>query len=452
VAETAARDVTKQELMDSADINKTKLNEATINIDGKDVLTVPIVTGTEGETALDITRLRADTGLITLDAGYGNTAETNSEVTYLNGEEGILRYRGYPIEQLAEQSSFLEVAYLLYEGHLPNAEELDNYTAMITKHTLLREDMRHLFEAFPNAAHPMQKLASATSALGTYYPDMLDPLDLEAARISSIRLIAKMPTITAWAYKHSVNQPYIYPRNELGYAANFLHMMFKLPVQDLEISPAMAKALDVLFILHADHGQNLSASAVRLVGSGHADVFSSVASGIHALSGPLHGGANERVVNMLEDMLANGGDTKSYLERAKDRNDPFRLMGFGHRVYRNFDPRSGLIKKYAQRILDEMGSSDPLLEMATQLEEEALADDYFAERKLYPNVDYYSGIIYRAMGFPLEMFTVLFVLGRLAGWLAQWREMISDPDSRLQRPRQVYTGSPIRDYVPVDDR
>ena len=428
------------------------MDEAKITTGEEEALDVPIVTGTEGERALDITRLRSSTGLITLDAGYGNTAETTSEVTYLNGEEGILRYRGYPIEQLAEHSSFLEVAYLLYEGKLPSADELTEYTDTIRTRTLLREDMRHLFEAFPDNAHPMQKLASATSALGTYYPDMLDPLDPEAARISAIRLIAKMPTITAWAYKHSVNQPYIYPRSDLDYASNFLHMMFTLPVEEHEVSPAMAKALDVLFILHADHGQNLSASAVRLVGSGHADIFSSVASGIHALSGPLHGGANERVVEMLEEILADGGDTKRFLERAKDRDDPFRLMGFGHRVYRNFDPRAGLIKKYAQQVLDEIGTDDPLLEMATQLEQDALADDYFAERKLYPNVDYYSGIIYRAMGFPLEMFTVLFVIGRLAGWLAQWHEMISDPQSRLQRPRQVYTGHPIRDYVPVDER
>ena len=298
----------------------------------------------------------------------------------------------------------------------------------------------------------MQKLASATSALGTYYPDALDPLDPVAARMSCMRLIAKMPTITAWAYKHSVNQVFIYPQNHLDYSANFLHMMFALPVADYRVSPAMAKALDVLFILHADHSQNLSASAVRLVGSGHADIFSSIASGIHALSGPLHGGANERVVTMLEGILAEGGDTKHYLKRAKDREDPFRLMGFGHRVYRNFDPRAALIKKYATDVMTEIGSNDPLLELAMQLEQEALADDYFAERKLYPNVDYYSGIIYRAMGFPLDMFTVLFVIGRLPGWLAQWNEMITNPSSRIQRPRQVYIGSPTRDYVPVEDR
>ena len=428
------------------------MDEARIQIGDEEPITVPVVTGTEGERALDISRIREDAGLITLDGGYSNTAETESSVAYINGEEGILRYRGYPIEQLAEHSSFLEIAYLLYEGVLPTASQLDDYIEVVRRHTLLREDMRHLFEAFPANAHPMQKLASATSALGSYYPDALNPLDSDAARISATRLIAKMPTITAWAYKHSVNQAFIYPRNDLEYAANFLHMMFALPVADYQVSPAMAKALDVLFVLHAEHGQNLSASAVRLVGSGHADIFSSIASGIHALSGPLHGGANERVVTMLEEILSEGGDTKHYLNRAKDRADPFRLMGFGHRVYRNFDPRAALIKKYANDVLKEIGSSDPLLELAMQLESEALEDEYFAERKLYPNVDYYSGIIYRAMGFPLEMFTVLFVIGRLPGWLAQWNEMISDPQTRLQRPRQVYTGPPTRDYVPVDQR
>lgn len=428
------------------------MDEARIQVGDEDPITVPVVTGTEGERALDIGRIRAEAGLITLDAGYGNTAETESTVTYINGEEGILRYRGYPIEQLTEHSSFLEVAWLLYNGELPTGDELGDFEELVRTHTLLREDMRHLFEAFPSHAHPMQKLAAATSTLATYYPDFVDPLDPEAARISAMRLIAKMPTIAAWAYKHSVHQAYIYPRNDLDYSANFLHMMFALPVSDLKISPAMAKALDVLFILHADHGQNLSTSAVRLVGSGHADVFSAVASGIHALSGPLHGGANERVVEMLESILADGGDTKRYLERAKDRDDPFRLMGFGHRVYRNFDPRSGLIKQYAQEVLDEIGANDPLLELAMQLEQEALDDDYFAERKLYPNVDYYSGIIYRAMGFPLDMFTPLFVIGRLPGWLAQWREMVTDPVSRIQRPRQVYAGEPTRDYVPIDQR
>lgn len=425
---------------------------ASINIDGEEVIGVPVVTGTEGQRAIDISRLRSDAGLITLDPGYGNTAETASEVTFINGEEGILRHRGYPIEQLTEHSSFLEVAYLLYVGELPTKDELETYVEGVRRHTLLREDMRHLFDAFPNDAHPMQILASATSALGTYYPDAVDPLDPEAAWISAMRMIAKMPTITAWAYKHAVNQAFIYPRNDLDYAANFLHMMFALPVEEYDVSPAVAKALDVLFILHADHSQNLSTSAVRLVGSGHADIFSSVASGIHALSGPLHGGANERVVEMLEDILEDGGDTRKYLNRAKDRNDPFRLMGFGHRVYRNFDPRARLIKTYAQDVLEELGTPDPLLELAMQLEQEALDDDYFAERRLYPNVDFYSGIIYRAMGFPLEIFTPLFVIGRLPGWLAQWREMISSPGSRIQRPRQVYTGYPTRDYVPIDQR
>jgi len=427
------------------------MDEATLAV-GEDTVTLPLVTDTEGARAIDISLLRSSIGLITYDKGYGSTAETESAVTYLNGEDGILRYRGYPIEDLVEHSTFLEVSYLLYYGELPTFAQLEDYVSSIRRHTLVREDMRHLFEVFPPDAHPMQILASATSAMASYYPDALDPLDSDSADISARRLIAKLPTIIAWAFKHSVSQPFVYPRNDLDYAANFLNMMFSLPVEQTIPSPAAAKALDVLFILHADHSQNLSASAVRLVGSGQANVFSAVSAGIHALSGPLHGGANQRVVEMLDAMLADGGDSASWIARAKDKDDPFRLMGFGHRVYKNFDPRARLIKKYAQEVLDEIGADDPVLELAMELEQRALADDYFAERKLYPNVDFYSGIIYRAMGFPVEMFTVLFAIGRLPGWLAQWHEMITDPHSRIQRPRQVYTGAGQRGYVSIEQR
>ena len=419
---------------------------------GDQEVNLPVEVGTEQEVAVDISRLRASTGLITVDRGFANTAETRSEVSFIDGENGILRYRGYPIEQLAEQCSFLEVAYLLQYGELPTSAELDDYAASITRHTLLREDMKHLFEAFPHAAHPMQILASATSALATYYPDALDPLDEEAVDISSRRLIAKLPTMVAWSYKYMVHQAYVYPRNDLPYASRFLHMMFSVPSEEYVPDKIVAKALNVLLILHADHGQNCSASAVRLVGSGHANIFSSVAAGIHALSGPLHGGANQAVLEMLDHIVSEGGDVAHFVNRAKDKSDPFRLMGFGHRVYKNFDPRARIIKSVAEDVLDKLGVNDPLLDVATQLENVALEDDYFVERKLYPNVDFYSGIIYRAMGFPTDMFTVLFALGRLPGWLAQWREMASDPESKIFRPRQLYTGPAVRDVTPMARR
>lgn len=415
-------------------------------------LDLPTYEGTEGEMAIDIGRLRSDLGLITTDRGFANTAEGQSAVTYINGEEGILRYRGYPIEQLAEQSNFLEVAYLLQYGELPNSAELDAYVAAITYHTLLREDVKHLFEAFPHNAHPMQILASATSALATYYPDALDPLDEEAVDISSRRLIAKTPTMIAWSYKYSAHQPYVYPDNVHGYASNFLKMMFSVPAEEYDPDPVVSKALNMLLVLHADHGQNCSSSAVRLVGSGHANIFSSVSAGIHALSGPLHGGANQAVLEMLNVIVDEGGDIDTFIKRAKDKEDPFRLMGFGHRVYKNFDPRARIIKKVAEEVLDALGVDDPLLDVAMELESVALSDEYFVERKLYPNVDFYSGIIYRAMGFPTDMFTVLFAMGRLPGWLAQWRELAKDPESKIFRPRQLYTGPATRDYVPVDQR
>jgi citrate synthase len=401
---------------------------------------------------VDISNLRSSLGVVTLDRGFANTAEGTSKITHIDGEEGILRYRGYPIEQLAEKASFLEVAYLLQYGELPTKNELEAYEESITYHTMLREDMKHLFEAFPHNAHPMQILASATSALATYYPDALDPLDAEAVDVSSRRLIAKTPTMIAWSYKYSVHQPYVFPDNTLDYSSNFLKMMFSVPAEDYETDPVVAKALNLLLVLHADHGQNCSSSAVRLVGSGHANIFSSIAAGIGALSGPLHGGANEVVLEMLDQIVASGDDLDTVIRRAKDKDDPFRLMGFGHRVYKNFDPRATIIKASAEEVLESMGIDDPILDLAQQLEEVALSDDYFVERKLYPNVDFYSGIIYRAMGFPRDMFTVLFALGRLPGWLAQWRELAADPSSRIFRPRQLYTGHPVRDMVPLDQR
>ncbi|HEY7703588.1 MAG TPA: citrate synthase [Acidimicrobiia bacterium] len=413
---------------------------------------LPVEEGTEGELALDISGLRSQSGLITVDRGFGNTAESSSSVSHIDGDAGILRYRGYPIEQLAEQASFLEVAYLLLYGELPSRRELDEFETSITRHSLLREDMKHLFEAFPHSAHPMQILASATSALATYYPDALDPRSEASLDISSRRLIAKVPTMIAWSYKYRAHQPYTYPRNELDYAGNFLHMMFSIPSEPYTPDPVVAAALNVLLILHADHGQNCSATAVRLVGSGEANVFSGISAGIHALSGPLHGGANQAVLEMLEQIVVGGKDIAYYVERAKDREDPFRLMGFGHRIYKNFDPRARIIRKAAEEVLAKLGVDDPLLRAAKELEDLALSDDYFIQRKLYPNVDFYSGIIYRAMGFPTDMFPVLFALGRLPGWLAQYREMAMDPATRIYRPQQLYSGAPVRDYLPIEQR
>jgi citrate synthase len=425
--------------------------EAVIRIGDRE-LQLDIIEGIEGDVAVDISRLRSELGATTMDRGFGNTAESQSAVSYVGGEEGVLHYRGYPIEQLAENASFLEVAYLLQYKELPTKSELEEYEQSISLHTLLREDMKHLFEAFPHRAHPMQILASATSALATYYPDALDPKDEEAVDISARRLIAKTPTMVAWSYKYAVHQPYMYPSNDLDYLSNFLHLMFSVPSEPYTPDPLVQKALNMLLILHADHGQNCSASAVRLVGSGQANIFSSIAAGIHALSGPLHGGANQEVLEMLEEIVDAGGDVEPFVSRAKDKNDPFRLMGFGHRVYKNFDPRARIIKKSADEVLDALGVDDPLLDVAQQLEEVALSDDYFVERKLYPNVDFYSGIIYRAIGFPTDMFTVLFALGRLPGWIAQWRELSSDPQARIFRPRQVYSGPARRDYVPIGER
>jgi citrate synthase len=419
---------------------------------GDQELTLPVHAGTHGDGALDISKLRSSLGLVTLDRGFANTAEGRSQVSFIDGEAGLLSYRGYPIEQLAEKADFLEVAYLLQYAELPTRDQLDAYVDSITRHTLLREDMKHLFEAFPHAAHPMQILASAVSAMATYYPDALDPLDEEAVDLSARRLIAKTPTMISWSYKYSVHQPYVYPDNELDYASNFLRMMFSVPAEDYLADPVVANALNLLLILHADHGQNCSSSAVRLVGSGHANIFSSVAAGIHALSGPLHGGANQAVLEMLEWLSSEQVTVDAAVKRAKDKDDPFRLMGFGHRVYKNFDPRARILKKAADDVLEALGIDDPLLDLAIQLEEVALSDEYFVERKLYPNVDFYSGIIYRAMGFPTDMFTALFALGRLPGWLSQFRELLADPETKIFRPRQLYIGSDTRDFVPIDER
>ena len=427
------------------------MSEVTIKYGDRE-MTASVKTATEGNAGFDISAVRSELGLVTLDRGFGNTAESASAVTFINGEEGILRYRGYPIEQLAAQASFLEVAWLLLYGELPSKAELAAYEESISRHSLLREDMKYLFEAFPHTAHPMQILAAATSALATYYPDAIEPRNPDHLDISARRLIAKFPTMVSWAYKYRVHQPYVYPKNDLPYTDRFLHTMFSVPSEEYRVDPVIANALNVLLILHADHGQNCSSSAVRLVGSGEANVFSSVAAGIHALSGPLHGGANQAVLEMLEQIVANGGDVARYVAKAKDKDDSFRLMGFGHRVYKNFDPRAKIIKKVAGDVLDKLGVEDPMLDVAMQLEQVALEDDYFVERKLYPNVDFYSGIIYRAMGFPTDLFTVLFALGRLPGWLAQYKEMILDPKSRIFRPRQVYTGADVREYVALDER
>ena len=418
---------------------------AKLTYDGGEIA-LPIVEGVEGDQGIDVSKLRAETGMITLDHGFGNTASTQSSVSFVDGEAGELRYRGYAIEDLAEHATFLEVAYLLFHGELPTPEALADYTRTITRHTLLNEEMKRLFDAFPKRAHPMAILSSATNAMATFYPDIHNPTDPYAVEQSALRLIAKLPTVAAFAYKKSIGQPYVYPRNPLGYTENFLHMMFALPVDDYDVDPVVARALDVLLILHADHSQNCSTSTVRLVGSSQANLFTSVASGMSALWGPLHGGANQRVVEMLNQINEDGRDYAKYIEKAKDRDNPFRLWGFGHRVYKNYDPRARILKSFAHDVMERMGGDDPLLDIARKLEEAALADPFFEERKLYPNVDFYAGLVYRALGFPVRMFTVLFAIGRLPGWIAQWKEMSEDPETRIGRPRQIYTGYPAREY------
>jgi citrate synthase len=408
---------------------------------------------TEQPAGFEIGSLLASTGLVTYDPGFGNTAAVRSAITYIDGDAGILRYRGYPIEQLARESTFLETSYLLIHGELPTADELSTFSTRIRRHTMLHEDLKRFFDGFPRDAHPMPVLSSAVSALSTFYQDNLDPFDEEAVELSTYRLLAKLPTIAAYAYKKSVGQPFLYPDNSLGLVENFLRLTFGFPAEPYDLDPDVVKALDLLLLLHADHEQNCSTSTVRLVGSAQANLFASVSAGINALFGPLHGGANQAVLEMLQRIRdVEGGDVDRFVERVKKREQGARLMGFGHRVYKNYDPRAKIVKQRADDMLTKLGVADPLLDIAKALEERALADEYFVERKLYPNVDFYTGVIYRAMGFPTKMFTVLFALGRLPGWIAQWREMIQDPDNRIGRPRQLYTGSAERPYQPIQQR
>jgi citrate synthase len=411
-----------------------------------------VAQATEGPSGLRIGSLLKETNHVTLDTGFTNTASTTSQVTYIDGEAGILRYRGYPIHELAEKSSFLEVAYLLIYGELPTADQLWSFSDSVRNHTLLDEKFRAFFSAFPRRAHPMAVLSSAVSALSTFYQDSLDPFDEEQVDLSSIRLIAKLPTIAAYAYKTSIGQPLLYPDNSLGYVENFLRMTFGLPTQPYEVDPEIVRILDMLFVLHADHEQNCSTSTVRLVGSSHANLFSSISAGVDALFGPLHGGANQAVLEMLEGIHEEGGDVEGFVRRVKNKEPGVKLMGFGHRVYRNYDPRAAVVKEATRNVLETLGKTDPLLDLAMRLEEVALSDDYFIERKLYPNVDFYTGVIYKAMGFPTNAFTVLFALGRLPGWIAQWREMMNDPTTKIGRPRQVYVCPGERHYVDLGSR
>jgi citrate synthase len=407
---------------------------------------LPTVVGSENEVGFDISKLRGASKAITLDSGYANTGSCQSEICYIDGENGILRYRGYPIEQLAENAKFPEVAYLLMNGDLPNVEQLSKFRDELTYHSLIHEDMKKFFEGFPPTAHPMAILSSMVVSLSTYYPD-----DEDDER-NILRLMAKVKTIAAYAYKKSIGQPLVYPLNSLSYCANFLHMMYSVPTEPYEVDPVLEDALNTLLILHADHEQNCSTSTVRMVGSSQANLYASISAGISALWGPLHGGANQAVIEMLKMIRNDGGDLAKYVNKAKDKADPFRLYGFGHRVYKNFDPRATILRKVASNVLDRLGIEDPLLDIARQLEEIALKDEYFIERNLYPNVDFYSGIIYRAMQIPTNMFTVMFALGRLPGWIAHWKELRNDPSSRINRPRQIYTGATRRDYVPLEER
>ncbi len=424
---------------------------AKIELGGK-IYEFPVVVGTENEKAIDISKLRDTTGYITLDTGYKNTGATKSAITFLDGEEGILHYRGYPIEQLAEKATFLEVAYLLIYGELPTQEQLDKFNTSIKKHTLVHEDMKQFFEAYPAKAHPMGVLSSMICSLSTFYPESLDPnRSAEAKDLTIHRLLAKLPTLAAWSYKNAMRHPFMYPKNDYDYCKNFLHMMFAMPTEDYHVDPVIVDALNKLLILHADHEQNCSTSTVRIVGSSQANLYATISSGISALWGPLHGGANQEVIEMLEKIHIDGGDVDKWVAKAKDKEDPFRLMGFGHRVYKNFDPRAKIIKKACDDILGKLGINDPMLEIAKKLERVALEDEYFKARNLYPNVDFYSGIIYKALGIPTEMFTVMFALGRLPGWIAQWKEMTENKEP-IGRPRQIYTGATPRDFVEISKR
>ena len=425
----------------------TKAATARLTLDGKDY-DLPVIVGSEGERAIDVRKLRDASGVITYDPAYGNTGACSSAITFIDGDKGILQYRGYPIEELANGASFLEVAYLLIHGKLPSRQEWSDFSGPITRHTLIHEDMKKFFEGYPSHAHPMAVLTAMVASLSTYYPDTAGA----GTELNITRLLAKLPTIAAYSFKKSVGQPLVYPRNDLSYVGNFLNMMFSVPTEAYVVSPAVEKALNMLLILHADHEQNCSTSTVRMVGSSQANLFATIAAGIAALWGPLHGGANQEVIEMLEKIRADGGDHEKFVAMAKDKNSTFRLMGFGHRVYKNFDPRAKILKQAADEVLATLGVKDPMLEIAKNLEEVALRDEYFVSRKLYPNVDFYSGIIYRALGIPTDMFTVMFALGRLPGWIAHWKEMRGDATSRINRPRQVYTGPTKRPFVPMSAR
>lgn len=424
---------------------------AELTLEGQ-TYSLPVITGTENEKAIDISTLRAKSKYITLDQGYGNTGSCQSKITYIDGEKGILRYRGIPIEQLAERSSFVETSYLLIYGKLPNQTELKDFNYKLSNHSLIHEDMLHFYDGYPSAAHPMAILSSMVCSLSAYYPDYLNPTDLTLVDQLIPRVLSKLRTIAAYSYKKSIGQPLIYPDNSLGYCANFLSMMFGVPTEKYHVDEDIEKALDMLLIIHADHEQNCSTSTVRLVGSSHANLFASLSAGISALWGPLHGGANQAVMEMLRKIHNNGGDVGSAIKAAKDKENPFRLMGFGHRVYKNHDPRAVIIKKHCDKILSKLKKKDPLLEIAKKLEEAALEDPYFVEKKLYPNVDFYSGVIYQAMGIPMNMYTVMFALGRLPGWIAHWREMHEEGGNRIGRPRQVYQGEIERNYISMKER
>ncbi|HEY5311229.1 MAG TPA: citrate synthase [Pirellulales bacterium] len=425
-------------------VAKLRLNDQEIDL--------PVVEGSEQELAVDISQLRAKTGYITLDEGYVNTGACTSAITYLDGDKGVLRYRGYPIEVIAEQCDFVETSYLLIFGELPNCEQLTQFRKSLKRHTILHEDMRAFYNGFPRDAHPMAILSSVVGALSTFYQDSLDPTDPAQVEISIYRLMAKLPTIAAMSYKKSIGQPFIYPRNDLTYSENFLQMMFAVPAEPYIIDPDFVRALNLLLIVHADHEQNCSTSTVRMVGSANANLFASISAGICALWGPLHGGANQACVEMLERIRTEGGDVRKYIDMAKDKNSKFRLMGFGHRVYKHYDPRATIIKKTCDILLNKLHIDDPIFDIAKELEAAALSDPYFIERKLYPNVDFYSGIIYRAMGLPVQMFTVLFAIGRLPGWIAHWREMHASPTKKICRPRQIYNGPAEREFVPREKR
>ncbi|MFO0658646.1 MAG: citrate synthase [Polyangiaceae bacterium] len=419
---------------------------------GAQSLDMKVVEGSEGERGIDIAALRAKTGLITLDPGFMNTGSCQSAITFIDGDKGILRYRGYNIEELAEKSSFLEVSHLLLEGELPTKDQLSAFAERIRIHTMLHEDVKRFYAGFPKDAHPMAVLSTVTGALSTFYQDSLNFADKNHVDMSTVRLLAKFPTMAAYSYKHSIGQPFLYPDNKLDYASNFLYMMFGTPCEPYVVNPVIAKALDLLLVLHADHEQNCSTSTVRVVGSSQANLFASISAGVNALWGPLHGGANQAVIEMLHAIEREGVSGKAFLERCKSRDDTTRLMGFGHRVYKNFDPRAKILKKACSEVLSQLKSTSKLLDTAMELEEMALKDDYFISRKLYPNVDFYSGIIYQAIGIPVNMFTVLFAIGRLPGWVSHWKEMHRDPATKIGRPRQIYTGPTERSYVPIESR